>query len=160
MAASTTVPETSTSPSSLPALAGDRLASLSAFGPTISRVGLGIVFLAHAYAKAALFTFAGTEAFFTAHGFPGWTVYPVFAGEVLGGLALITGFRVRAASIALIPIMLGAIVPHVKNGFWFTSPNGGWEYPAFLVLALFAQALAGAGALSASSLWGNTATNR
>ena len=38
---------------------------------------LGAVFLAHAGAKAFIFTFAGTAQYFEAHGFPGWTAWPV-----------------------------------------------------------------------------------
>jgi len=95
-----------------------------------------------------VFTFAGTEAYFTANGFPAWTVYPVFAAELLGGIALLAGFRVRAVALALLPVMLGAVKPHVGNGWMFSSNGGGWEYPAFLIVALVAQAILGAGAFA------------
>jgi putative oxidoreductase len=114
--------------------------------PTTLRVALGLVFLAHAYAKAFLFTFSGTAAFFAAHGFPGWTAYPVFAAELLGGAALILGFRVRTVAVGLIPIMLGALVPHATKGWMFTNDGGGWEYVAFILAALVSQALLGSGA--------------
>lgn len=122
------------------------LASFAPFGPLALRMGLGIVFLAHAYAKAFIFTFAGTTAFFAAHGFPGWTVMPVFLAEALGGLALILGFRARLAALGLLAVILGALKPHLANGWSFTAPGGGWEYPAFLAVALLAQALLGPGA--------------
>lgn len=112
------------------------------------RVALGAVFLAHAYAKAAVFTFPGTEAFFEESGLPGWTAYPVFAAELVGGLALLVGYRARLAALGLVPVMLGALVPHAGNGWMFTSPGGGWEYVAFLLVALGAQAILGDGALS------------
>jgi putative oxidoreductase len=126
------------------------LSSLAGRGaaPLLLRVALGAVFLAHAYAKAALFTFPGTAAFFAAHGLPGWTAYPVFAAELLGGAALVVGYRTRLAALGLVPVMLGALVPHVGNGWMFTSPGGGWEYVAFLLVALAAQAVLGDGALS------------
>src|SRR3954470_22507588 len=89
------------------------------WAPTVLRLGLGAVFLAHAYAKLALFTIPGTVAFFQAHGFPGWTVYPVVALEFSGGLALMLGYRVRLASALLLPVMLGALVPHLGNGWMF-----------------------------------------
>ena len=77
-----------------------------------------------------------------------WTVYPVFALELLCGLALLVGFRVRAVAVALLPVMLGAIKPHIGNGWLFSGVGGGWEYPAFLVIALAVQAVLGAGALA------------
>jgi putative oxidoreductase len=35
---------------------------------------------------------------------------------------------------------------HLPNGWVFSAPNGGWEYPAFLMVASVVQALLGAGA--------------
>ncbi|WP_257458422.1 DoxX family protein [Archangium lipolyticum] len=115
-------------------------------GATVLRVALGAVFLAHAGAKAFIFTFAGTEQFFEAHGFPGWTAWPVFLAELLGGLALVAGFRTRLVALGLVPVMLGALKPHLANGWMFTNAGGGWEYVAFLILALVTQALIGGGA--------------
>jgi putative oxidoreductase len=121
-------------------------------GPLALRVALGLVFLAHAYAKAAIFTFAGSEQFFIANGFPGWTVYPVFAAEFAGGLALVAGFRVRWVAALLVPVMLGALKPHLGNGWAFTAPGGGWEYPAFLLTALGVQWAIGPGAFALDNL--------
>ena len=124
------------------------LSSHASWGPTLLRVGLGSVFVAHAYAKAVVYTFPGTVSFFERHGFPGFTVYPVFAVELLGGLALIAGYRTRLAALGLIPVLLGALKPHLANGWMFTASGGGWEYVAFLIAALVVQALIGDGALS------------
>lgn len=53
----------------------------------------------------------------------------------------------RAASEALIPILLGAIATvHGSAGFFFNNPNGGWEFPAFWAVALLVQAGLGDGA--------------
>ncbi|MFO0684373.1 MAG: DoxX family protein [Sandaracinus sp.] len=123
----------------------------SHLGPTVLRLGLGTVFLAHAYAKLAVFTLPGTVAFFEANGLPGWTAYPVLAVELLGGLCLVAGYQVRLAALALIPVMLGALIPHAANGWMFTSPGGGWEYVAFLLVALVAQLLVGKGGAPASA---------
>lgn len=117
-------------------------------GAAVLRIALGAVFLAHAGAKAFLFTFAGTAQFFESHGFPGWTAGPVFLAELLGGLALVAGFRTRLVALGLVPVMLGALKPHVGNGWMFTNAGGGWEYVAFLLLALVTQALVGSGALA------------
>ncbi|MFP2905932.1 DoxX family protein [Pyxidicoccus sp. 3LFB2] len=119
-----------------------------AVGATVLRVALGAVFLAHAGAKAFIFTFAGTAQFFEAHGFPGWTAWPVFLAELLGGLALVAGLRTRWVALGLVPVMLGALKPHLANGWMFTNSGGGWEYVAFLLLALVAQALMGSGAFA------------
>ncbi len=124
------------------------LARRAPLGPLALRLGLGAVFIAHAYAKLALFTLPGTAQFFAANGFPGWTAYPVFAAELLGGVALLLGLGTRAVSLALIPIMVGAFATHAQNGWMFTNPGGGWEYPGFLIAALAAQAFAGAGAFA------------
>ena len=35
---------------------------------------------------------------------------------------------------------------HLGNGWVFSAPNGGWEYPAFLAMASLVQALLGDGA--------------
>lgn len=118
----------------------------ASLGPTILRVALGVVFVAHAWMKLSVFTLPGTAAFFESQGFPGWTAYPVFAGELVGGLALIAGFKTRWAALALVPIMLGALKTHLAAGWAFTNPGGGWEFPAFLIAALFAQAAIGSGA--------------
>ena len=66
-------------------LVDTKLTRYATFGPLILRWALGLVFVGHAYAKAAIFTFPGTERFFEAYGFPGWTVYPVFIAELAGG---------------------------------------------------------------------------
>jgi putative oxidoreductase len=122
-------------------------------GALLLRVGLGAVFLAHAYAKAALFTFPGTVAFFEASGLPGWAAYPVFAVELVAGLAFLAGYRTRLFALALVPVMVGALVPHAGNGWMFTNPGGGWEYVAFLLVALAAKAVTGDGALSVGAAW-------
>jgi len=127
----------------------DRHASL---GPTILRVALGLVFVAHAWTKLTVFTLPGTAAFFESQGFPGWTAYPVFAGELVGGLALIAGFKTRWAALALVPIMIGAVKPHLAAGWAFTNPGGGWEFPVFLIAALLAQAAIGSGAYAVDGL--------
>lgn len=133
------------------------LARRADLGPLALRIGLGAVFLAHAYAKAFIYTLPGTVQFFAAQGFPGWTAYPVFLGELAGGLALLAGFRTRAAAVALIPIMLGAVATHAGNGWMFTSANGGWEYPLLLCVLLIAQAFAGAGAYAVDAELGRPA---
>lgn len=114
---------------------------------TILRVASGGLFLAHAGLKLFVFTPAGTAAFFGSLGLPGALAYLVIAVEVLGGLALILGIKTRIASLILAAVLFGSIVTvHFAAGFFFSNPNGGWEYPAFWIVTLIVQALLGDGA--------------
>jgi putative oxidoreductase len=111
------------------------------------------MFLAHSvYLKAFVFTLPGTAQFFQSLGLPGILAYAVFAAEAVGGVLLIAGCRTREVSILLLPILLGATWTHWPNGWLFTAPNGGWEYPVFLAVATGAQALLGDGAYSIARL--------
>ena len=112
------------------------------------RVSLGVISIAHALLKLFVFTLPGTAAFFASIGLPGFLGYVVFAAELLGGIALIAGFQTRLVAAGLVPIMLGATWAHAGNGWLFTAPNGGWEYPAFLAVTTAVVALLGAGAWS------------
>ena len=118
------------------------------YGPTLLRVALGVVFLSHsAYLKVFVFTVAGTVGFFESLGLPGLTAYVVLATEVLGGILLILGVRVRESAAALAVIALGATWTHGGAGWLFTNEGGGWEYPLFLAIACAVQVLLGPGAL-------------
>lgn len=110
------------------------------------RLTSGALLLSHGLIKLLVFTPAGTAGFFDSIGFPGILAYPVIAGEIVLGLALILGILTRWAALAALPIMIGAIVPHAGNGFSFSNPGGGWEYPVFWTIVLAAQALLGDGA--------------
>lgn len=120
----------------------------AAYGAFLLRLGLGTLALAHGLLKIFVFTVPGTVSFFESIGYPGFFAYLVMAGEVAGGLALITGIYARAAAIALMPILIGATLQHVPNGWLFSSAKGGWEFPAFWTVALLAQALMGPGAFT------------
>lgn len=114
---------------------------------TILRVSMGVLFLAHAWLKLAIFTPAGTAGFFESLGFPGFLAYLVIAAELFGGIALILGVWSRWVSLALVPVLLGSIyAPHGAAGFFFSNEGGGWEFPAFWAIALVVQALLGDGA--------------
>jgi putative oxidoreductase len=112
----------------------------------ILRVSLGVLFLAHGLMKVFVFTLPGTASFFAAQGFPAWTAYAVVFGELAIGAGLILGILVRVASIASLPILVGALAVHLPNGWVFSAPNGGWEFPALLIVLAVVQALLGAGA--------------
>ena len=109
------------------------------------RTGLGVMFIAHGLLKVLVFTMPGTVGFFESIGFPGWTAYLVTFAEIGGGILLLSGVAVRAVSLALIPVLLGATYVHLGSGWVFSNEGGGWEYPAFLTLAAAIQALLGPG---------------
>jgi putative oxidoreductase len=114
---------------------------------TLLRVTSGIWFLLHAGLKIFVFTPAGTAGFFDSIGLPGFLAYVVILAELIGGLALIAGFKTREVALGLSVILLGSIyTPHFAAGFFFSNPNGGWEFPAFWALTLWALALLGNGA--------------
>lgn len=120
----------------------------ASYGALLLRLTLGVAALAHGMLKVLVFTPAGTATFFGSLGLPAFAAYLVILAEVGGGLALIAGIQVRAVSLALVPVLLGAVWVHAGNGWLFTAPMGGWEYPAFWTVALVAQALLGPGALA------------
>ena len=122
------------------------------YAALLLRVALGSVFIAHALLKLLVFTLPGTAAFFAAHGFPAWTAYPVFLAELAGGVALVLGVYPRWVALGLVPVLLGAFTVHWPNGWSFTAKDGGWEFIAFLIAALLAQAALGNGAYALGSL--------
>ena len=118
------------------------------YGIALLRVALGVLLFAHGALKVFVFTLPGTAAFFASAGFPAWSAYLVAPAEVLGGLALMLGFQTRLVALLSLPILLGALSVHLGNGWQFSAPKGGWEFPAFLVVAMLAQTLLGSGAVS------------
>ena len=118
------------------------------YGAALLRISLGVMWIAHALLKLLVFTLPGTAQFFESAGFPGMLAYPVFAAELIGGVALVLGVYARQVSLALVPVMVAATSVHVANGWLFTNPGGGWEYPVFLTLASVALWLLGDGALA------------
>jgi putative oxidoreductase len=128
------------------------------YAALLLRLTLGGLFLAHAALKLFVFTPAGTAQFFGSLGLPPVLAYATMTAEVIGGIALIAGLQTRLVAIALTPILLGAIVTvHGPAGFFFTDTNGGWEYPAFWIVALIVQALLGDGAYALSASRSQTA---
>jgi len=116
------------------------------------RIALGAMFIAHALLKVVVFTLPGTVQFFESLGLPGSLAYVTFAAELVGGAMLVLGIGTRWVVALLIPVLLGAVWVHAPNGWLFSAPKGGWEYPAFLSVAAFVQALLGDGAYALPSV--------
>jgi putative oxidoreductase len=114
---------------------------------TLLRISLGVMYLAHSIVLK-LFTFglAGTAGYFESIGLPGWLAYVTFAAEAIGGVLLVLGIYASWVALALIPALLGAIIwAHGGNGWVFNAPDGGWEYPLYLIVLSVAQFLLGDG---------------
>jgi putative oxidoreductase len=122
------------------------------YAALLLRLSLGALFLAHAGLKFFVYTPAGAAKFFASVGVPGGLAYVVMTAEALAGFALILGIWTRVVALLTTPILLGAIVTvHGPAGFFFTNQNGGWEFPAFWIIALVAQSLLGDGAFALGS---------
>jgi putative oxidoreductase len=126
-----------------------RTAPYAAF---VLRATLGLMFIAHALLKYSVFTLPGTAKFFESLGLPGPLAYATFFAELVGGALILAGLGTRWVSLALVPVLLGATWAHAGNGWLFSAPNGGWEYPAFLAAAAVVQALLGDGRFALSSV--------
>jgi len=118
------------------------------YAALVLRLGLGTMLIAHALLKLLVFTLPGTAQFFQSLGLPAALAYLTFAAELAGGVLLVLGLGTRWVAALIIPILLGATWAHAGNGWLFSAPKGGWEYPAFLTLAALVQALLGDGALA------------
>jgi putative oxidoreductase len=99
--------------------------SSTQLGIAVLRVSLGVMWIAHALLKLMVFTLPGTAQYFASIGFPGFLAHPVFAAELLGGIALLLGVYARQAALALVPVMAVAAWVHLPNGWVHTSTGGG-----------------------------------
>jgi putative oxidoreductase len=118
------------------------------YGALLLRVSLGALFIAHGLLKVLVFTVPGTVAYFEKIGYPGFFAYLTILGELGGGVLLVSGIFTRWIALALVPLMIGATLQHVGNGWLFSATGGGWEFPVFWIAALLVQALLGDGALA------------
>ena len=66
----------------------------------------------------------------------------------------------RVVALVQIPILLGAMLVHLPNGWMFANANGGWEYPLFWAAALLALVLIGPGAYAMRDVGGRVAAPR
>jgi len=122
----------------------------TAYATLLLRLSLGLMFIAHGLLKVLVFTPAGTVGYFASLGIPEAFAWLTMAAELGGGLLLILGVQVRWVALLQLPVIVGALVVHAGNGWLFSSANGGWEFPAFWVVAQLVMALLGDGPYS---LW-------
>jgi putative oxidoreductase len=125
------------------AIAFDRLRG---WGPTILRVIVGLIFLAHGGQKLLGQGFGGVAGMTEGLGLPAPALAAValVLVELLGGAALILGLFARLFSIPLAFSMLVAtVLVHLPNGFF--SSSSGVEFTLLLTVACVALALTGPG---------------
>ncbi|GAA2519635.1 DoxX family protein [Winogradskya humida] len=119
----------------------------------ITRVAVGVVFVAHGWQKFTEWGLAGTGASFDQMGVPLPVASAWFAAivELAGGIALIAGIAVPAVALLLAADMLGAFfIVHLGNGV-FVSGNG-YELVLTLAAAALLFAAVGAGRYSVDRL--------
>ncbi len=110
------------------------------------RTALGAMWLSHSIVlKVMTFGMAGLAQWMGTVGIPPALAYPLVIAEIVGGLAILLGAWGRWASLALLPVLVGATAVHAGNGWVFSNANGGWEYPVFLIAASLVHALIGDG---------------
>jgi len=117
----------------------------SSFGISILRVHFGLILFAHGWLKISLFTIPGTVGYFAGLGLPSFAAYLTIFGELAAGLALIAGIQTRLASALCVPILMGATIVHLNNGWLFSAEGGGWEFPASLTVIAIALIFTGSG---------------
>lgn len=127
---------------------------MKAYGATILRIFLGIIYAMHAYRSLVVFTPAATADFLAkvvglpAPMFMAWALIVVHG---VGGLMLILGLWTRAAAAANAVVMLIALLTvHRSEGFFLKvvadgTAVGGFEFAFLLFGATVAQLALGSG---------------
>ena len=88
-----------------------RTAPYAAF---VLRAALGLMFIAHALLKYAVFTLPGTVKFFESLGLPGPLAYATFLAELVGGALILAGvmmgFGISGTGVTSLVGVVGAMV--------------------------------------------------
>lgn len=118
-------------------------------GLLLLRTGLSGMWLSHGLLlKLLTFGAGGLSAWLIGIGLPGALAWPLILAEALGGTLILLGLAGRWVSLALLPLLLGATWVHAGNGWVFSSPGGGWEYPLLLAIVSMVHVLLGDGRLA------------
>lgn len=139
-----------------------------AWGGLVLRVILGVVFLAHGYLAAFVFTPAGMAGFMGQVGIPLPTVSAWFAiaAHLVGGVALLAGLYTRLAALLNAVVMAGAVLfVHLGQGFFMQPINGGaavggYEFSLTVLAASVALVFTGPGVFALDALRGRTPAGR
>ena len=136
----------------------DRLFATEArWSPLALRIPVGIIFAAHGAQKLfgwfGGYGLEGTGQWMASIGLAPGYLMALLAGsaEFFGGIALIVGFLVRPAAIALAVAMLVAILSvHIHKGLFMS--NNGYEFGLALLVVAVSLAISGAGRASLDAL--------
>ena len=116
----------------------------------VTRVALGIIFLAHGVQKIS--GFDGIIQWFGSMGMPAVLAYVVTTIETVGGTCLILGLFTRTAAAGIMFVMLGAIFSvKISKGF-----IGGYEFDVSLLAMAFSLILSGSNTFSLGSLFSSS----
>jgi putative oxidoreductase len=117
------------------------------YGLALLRIAIGIDWIAHAFLK--IYRGMHThEALLAKNGITPLLAWPTFSVEVIGGIAILLGWYTRQWAAFLLIFL--AVVVWIKwpNGWGYSSPGGGWEYPLFWLCAQAALVFSGSGAFA------------
>jgi putative oxidoreductase len=128
-----------------------------AWGLTLLRCVLGVVFLAHG-AQKLLGWYGGTGPGGFVHamgrmGIPAFFAWLSIVAEFFGALGLILGLLTRVAAFGIgVDMIVAVLLVHTRNGFfmnWMGTQRGeGYEYHLLAIAACACLVAEGAGALS------------
>jgi len=125
--------------------------AISPYSYAIIRCAAGLILVYHGYMKL----FGGAAApvaqnVLTPLGFPLPIVWAYFLGilEFFGGIMLAVGLLTRPIALMFTIQMAFVLYWHSANGYFFSSPRGGWEYPLLLLVLYFAIFFRGGGRCS------------
>jgi putative oxidoreductase len=143
------------------------LAERRDFGPVILRVILGVVFIAHGYAAAFVYTPAGVGQMFSAIGipFPALNAWALVLIHLLGGAMILAGLFTRLNGLLHAFVMtVAAVAAHGSQGFFQsaiildaannTAIVGGYEYALVLALASLSLLFSGGGGWALDNVLG------
>jgi putative oxidoreductase len=123
-----------------------------AWGATIMRVVVGVVFLVHGGQKLFVIGMPGVAGFLGSLGIPAPMLSAVLVScvEFLGGLALLLGLFTRWAAVPLaIDMVVALLTVHLRGGFFVPK---GFEFVLTLLAACLALVCLGSGALSLDAI--------
>jgi putative oxidoreductase len=140
----------------IPGLAG-LYEGIAPYSYAIIRFIAGAILIYHGYGKL----FGGmvdmvAKNVVTPLGLPDPMAWAYFLAllEFVGGAFLAIGFLVRPIALLLTIEFIVILYWHSGNGYSFTSPKGGWEYPLLLLVVYAAIFFRGAGRCSIDRMIG------
>jgi len=140
----------------IPGLAG-LYESVAPYSYAVIRFIAGAILVYHGYNKL----FGGiigmvAQNVVTPLGLPDPLAWAYFLGilEFFGGIALAVGFLTRPIALMLVIEFIIITWWHWGNGYGFSSPKGGYEYPLLLLIVYIAIFFRGAGRCSIDRMLG------